>query len=243
MRGLTYVGGKKGSAQLCVLSSILRFQEQHISGCNKVLSCHLPIFWQDDSGTTYFKSKKCRQWNISQNGIQKFERWWAENLHFGTRWNIYVKSTLTYYGGILFGKGTNNPNTVLSFMIITIAPVIRGFMLTEDMWSTHVIRRAHLVSWIIRGRYDNIIPLTHSNASRNIVKGESHYFNQNQPITCINAYMVTLKLSLYRYALKWFDVREEIVRNLIWKWCFKLLLKGGSFWNMWPKVVDVMNCY
>ena len=28
--------------------------------------------------------------------------------------------------------------------------------------------------------------------------------------------MTTLKLD--RYALKWFDVREEIVRNLIWKW-------------------------
>ena len=24
--------------------------------------------------------------------------------------------------------------------------------------------------------------------------------------------------------------------------CFKLVLKGGSFWNMWPKLVDVMNC-
>ena len=36
---------------------------------------------------------------------------------------IYVKSTLTYHGGILFGKAVNNPNvlanTVLSFMIIT----------------------------------------------------------------------------------------------------------------------------
>ena len=25
-------------------------------------------------------------------------------------------------------------------------------------------------------------------------------------------------------------------------WCFKLVLKRGSFWNMWPKSVDVMNC-
>ena len=25
-------------------------------------------------------------------------------------------------------------------------------------------------------------------------------------------------------------------------WCFKLVLKGESVWNMWSKLVDIMNC-
>ena len=50
-----------------------------------------------------------------------------------------------------------------------------------------------------------------------MVKRDSHYFNQNHLITCINALHGNFKTSSHRYASKWFDIREEIVRNLMWK--------------------------
>ena len=45
-----------------------------------------------------------------------------------------------------------------------------------------------------------LIPLTteHSNASRNIVKGNAHYFNENQPIACIKALHGNFKTGIKR---------------------------------------------
>ena len=54
----------------------------------------------------------------------------------------------------------------------------------------------------------------HSNESRNIVKGNAPYFNQNQPIACIKA------------------LHGNFITGI----------KRGSIWNMLPKLVDVMNC-
>ena len=70
---------------------------------------------------------------------------------------VYVKTTLQYHGGILFGKAMNNPsvlaNTVLSLMIVTLfgGPKFLYKMLpARNLNANFLFNQAYLYSFIVK---------------------------------------------------------------------------------------------